>query len=661
MTDTPDLPASKARGLPDPGETLPAVAWPTVGLFFGALLLGLGSTIGYLDFGLPAVAAVAMNAVTAFAMFTVLHDASHHALGRSDAVNALFGRLSLPFVTGLGTFSMFSFIHIEHHRNTNEADGSDPDHWCCAGPRWQRPLRWMTLDVFYIVYWLRNLHRRPRREVVEMAVTCLAIAGLLGLAVAGLGLLPVLVLVILPQRIAVFFLAYAFDYLPHHSLPETARSNRYRATRNRIGFEWLLTPALLSQNYHLVHHLHPSIPFYAYGRAWRRNEATYLERDSALNTWWGGPLDSAGYRRRRGMAPSPADRRAFYRLTVARVDRLTPDSVAITFDVPTALRDLFRYSQGQHLTIRHRDPAAGEIRRAYSICAPVSAARLRIAIRHIPGGLFSSHAVERLRAGDTLDVMPPAGQFQTPLVPGRARTYAAIAVGSGITPILSILATTLEVERDSRFTLLFGNRRPDSIMFRDEIAALAARHPDRLRVLHFLSETLGPQAEAGFRPGRIDKAALEALLAADEDLARCDEWFLCGPEAMVATAEGVLGAAGVPPDRLHHEVFLAAPRKAAGPGTGETAQITVRASGRETIFALARQGETLLDAAMRLRDDLPYSCLGGACGTCRARLCLGAVEMDHNLALGPDDLAAGYILTCQSRPTSDLVTVDFDA
>lgn len=661
MTDTSPFPAAKARGLPDPGETLPAVAWPTVGLFFGALLLGLGSTIGYLDFGLPVAAAVAINAVASFAMFTVLHDASHHALGRSDAINEIFGRLSLPFVTGLGTFSLFSFIHIEHHRNTNETDGSDPDHWCCAGPRWQRPLRWMTLDAFYIVYWLRNLHRRPRREVVEMAFTFIAVVGLLGFAVAELGLVPVLVLFVLPQRIAVFLLAYAFDYLPHHSLPDTARGNRYRATRNRIGLEWLLTPVMLSQNYHLVHHLHPSIPFYAYVRAWRRNEASYLERDSALNTWWGGPLDITGYRRRRGLAPSPADRRAFHRLTVAAVERLTPDSVAVTFDVPPHLRDLFHYSQGQHLTIRHRDPVAGEIRRAYSICAPVSAECLRIGIRLVPGGLFSGHAVERLRAGDTLEVMPPAGQFQTPLVPGQARAYAAIAVGSGITPILSILATTLEVERDSRFTLFYGNRRPDSIMFRDEIAALAARYPDRLRVLHFLSETLGPQPEAGFRAGRIDAAALAALLAADEDLARSDEWFLCGPEAMIATVETVLGRAGIPRNRLHHEVFLSAPRKARAAGTGETARITVRAGGRETIFALAREGETLLDAAMRQRDDLPYSCLGGACGTCRARLCQGAVEMDHNLALGPDELAAGYILTCQARPTSDRVVIDFDA
>lgn len=670
--------ATAHHGLPDPGEVLPVVAWPTVALFAGSFLLGVLSVVGYLTGALPGAVTVLLNAVVGFLMFSVMHDASHHAIGRSDAINDWFGRLSILFIVSYGSFAFFRFIHIEHHRNTNEEDGSDPDRWCSHGPRWMHPLRWMTIDLQYTAFWLKRIRTRPRAEVAETALTFTVTVSALVWAFSAGYALEAVVLYLLPQRIALTVLAWWFDYLPHNDLTATARSDRYQATRNRVGSEWLFTPVMLSQNYHLVHHLHPSIPFYAYMRAWRRNEDVYMTRDVAISTWGGRALSREQYYAQMNKPlPPHSDERArfrFHALRVSRVDRLTPDSVAITFDVPAELRELYRYTQGQHITLRCPQCGDGDLRRSYSICAPVSAQTLRIGVRHVPGGAFSTYALERLQAGETLDVMPPSGRFSTPLQADQARQYAAIAVGSGITPMLSIIQTTLEVEARSRFTLVFGNRRAESVMFLDELRALQQRYLGRLRVLHVLSAARDDDADlnagAGFdialtARGRIDRMRLQRLLGTLLLPTQVDEWFICGPQALVETAEDCLRKHGVADTRIHHELFIAAPVRKPGTtvavGDGAMSAITIKAGGVSTQFALSQNGETVLDAAMRERSDLPYSCLGGACGTCRARLCSGSVAMEQNFALGPDEVAAGYVLTCQSRPTSDKVVLDYDS
>lgn len=677
------------QGLPNPGETMPRVAWPTVGVFAGALAVLVVSVAGYFTGTLPAVVVVALNAVASFVMFTVLHDASHHAIGRSDAVNEIFGRLAMLFFVSYGSFPFFRYLHIEHHRNTNEGDGHDPDLWTTEGPAWQRLFRWATIELHYTVFWLKRIRQRPLAEVLETLGLAVATFVALGWAIAAGYVVAAAVLYLIPQRIGLTVLAWWFDYLPHHKLKNTARENRFQATRNRVGMEWLFTPLMLSQNYHLVHHLHPSIPFYAYLRAWRRNETAYMARGAAVSTVMGRDLTTDEYLEWRDLPPLPeADeqqaanasaRARFHELTVERVEPLTANSVAITFAVPAELRETFAYTQGQHITLRCPQCGEDEVRRNYSICAPVSAETLRIGVRHIPGGAFSTYAMEQLQPGDTLEVMPPSGRFYTALDARQAKYYVAVAVGSGITPILSILQSTLEVEQESKFLLLFGNRDVGSTMFRDQIQALKDRYPERFQVLHFLSQSQpgDPDINGSLQreefhgrldhellAGRIDRDKIERLMENFMSPQEVNEWFLCGPQSLVEDLEELLRERSVDDHQIHHELFIAAPRRKPGasePVAGAAlAAVTLTAGGETTELEMPREGETVLDAGMRQRDDLPYSCLGGACGTCRAKLCEGTVEMEQNFALDADELDAGYVLTCQSRPTSDKVVLDYD-
>lgn len=370
-----------------------------------------------------------------------------------------------------------------------------------------------------------------------------------------------------------------------------------------------------------------------------------------------------GARRGRGARPVPA----FHRLRVSQVRRLTADSVLIDFDLPPALTERFRFKAGQHLTVR-TELDGQEVRRTYSVCSPAGSGRLQIAVRLIEGGAFSTFAVERLRAGDELELMAPTGRFGPELDPGNSRHYVGIAAGSGITPILSILATTLEVEPESRFTLVYGNRTRASTMFAAELDRLEARHPDRLAVLHVRSRER--RADALFA-GRIDGPKIERLLADRLPVGTVADWFLCGPAEMVADVRTTLVRAGAWPDRVHAELFVApvagaqtTPVGANGssrPHARRTAtELTVRLGGDEQSVALGA-GKSILEGALNVRPDAPYSCLGGTCGTCRARVIEGAVDADRSFALDVDEIEEGYVLTCQSRAASPAVTVDYDA
>jgi ring-1,2-phenylacetyl-CoA epoxidase subunit PaaE len=363
----------------------------------------------------------------------------------------------------------------------------------------------------------------------------------------------------------------------------------------------------------------------------------------------------------------PVRRRpVFHALPVAAVDRLTDDAVAIAFDVPAELRETYAFRAGQHLTVRRTDEATGEeVRRSYSICStPTGLAehgRLRIGVKEIPGGAFSRYAATALHTGDSIDVMPPLGHFTSAFDPARTRHYGAVAAGSGITPVLALIATALAVEPASMFTLVYGNRYARSVMFAEELADLKDRYPTRLHLIHVLSRE---PSESPLLSGRVDAERLGRLLETIVPGDAIDEWFLCGPYGMIIDIRQVLADRGVPDSAVHTELFHVDEVPAAPRRTTEAAvagsEVTILLDGRASAFTMGRE-ERVLDAALKVRGELPYACRGGVCSTCRAKLVEGEVSMARNYALEPDEVAAGYILTCQASPTTDKLVVDYDA
>jgi ring-1,2-phenylacetyl-CoA epoxidase subunit PaaE len=349
----------------------------------------------------------------------------------------------------------------------------------------------------------------------------------------------------------------------------------------------------------------------------------------------------------------------FAPLRVAGIEVLTDDSVAVTFDVPDELATQYAFRPGQSLTLRRILDGRDE-RRSYSICAPLGA-RPRIGVREVVGGAGSGWLVRELRAGDVVDVLPPAGLFTADV--SVAARHVLIAAGSGITPMMSIAASVLAGNADSTLTLVYGNRRSDTVMFADELADLKDRYPARLQLLHVLSRE---PRECDVLSGRLDAERLGTLLDELVPLADVDHFWLCGPFGMVDTARTLLIDRGVEAKRVHRELFYVedtAPPPAVhddAEPTGPTAQVTIVLDGRATTLALPRD-VPVLDAAQRVRTDLPFACKGGVCGTCRARVTSGEVRMRRNFALEDDELEAGYVLTCQAVPVSDEVTVDYDA
>jgi ring-1,2-phenylacetyl-CoA epoxidase subunit PaaE len=348
-------------------------------------------------------------------------------------------------------------------------------------------------------------------------------------------------------------------------------------------------------------------------------------------------------------------------LRVSAIDRLTDDAVAITFAVPPELVDDYAFTPGQHVTVRCL-AAGDDTRRTYSLCSPPGV--LRIGVKQVPGGVFSKHALENLRIGDEIDVMTPMGRFTTAISPDDAKHRVGIAAGSGVTPVLSIMAATLAAEPKSRFTLIYGNRSSGSVMFLDEIADLKDRFSDRLCVFHVLSRE---PRDAALLTGRLDRDKLNQLLDVAVDGAQVDEWFLCGPMAMVETARSVLKSRDVDEKTVHFELFhvdTAAPvptvAGAAAPASADLSDVDIKLAGLTTSLRVGRS-QDVLHAALLVRGDVPYGCTNGMCGTCRAKLVDGDVEMDHCYALDDADLAAGFVLTCQAQPRSARVLLDYDA
>lgn len=357
-------------------------------------------------------------------------------------------------------------------------------------------------------------------------------------------------------------------------------------------------------------------------------------------------------------------RAQFHRLQVRDVRPETTDSISVSFEVPADLRDAYRFLPGQFLTLRERIDGE-ELRRSYSVCSGcpdyAAAAELRVAIKRVAGGRFSNWANDTLRAGDTLDVMTPDGRFQVPLDPQKRRRHVGFAGGSGITPMLSLIKTTLAVEPQSEFTLVYGNRTIASIMFLEELEELKNRYMDRLRLYHVLSDE---SQEMQLLHGLLDESKCTQIINALELADAIDEAFICGPEPMMLAAEKALATAGVATSKIHVERFGLAPPAAIvhTPMSDETAgaEVVMVIDGKQRRLKVAFDGPSILEGGLAIGADLPYACKAGVCCTCRARVLEGEVRMDRNFTLEQAEMDRGFVLTCQSHPVSDRVVLSYD-
>lgn len=354
----------------------------------------------------------------------------------------------------------------------------------------------------------------------------------------------------------------------------------------------------------------------------------------------------------------------FHKLKIREVRPETADSVSIAFDVPAGLRDAYRFRQGQFLTLREMLEGE-EIRRSYSVCCGVhdyeQQGELRVAIKRVDGGRFSNWANEQLHPGREIDVMTPDGRFFTELDATRGRHYLGFAGGSGITPMLSLIKTTLAGEPKSEFTLIYGNRAVGSIMFLETLEELKNRYMSRLRLHHVLSDE--PQ-EVALLSGLLDETRCRALLDALALADSVDEAFICGPAPMMDAAEKALLEAGLPRERIHVERF-GTPAKSAAPvrpvvAGAPSAKVVIVIDGKERHLQIPFDGQPILDAGLAAGANLPYACKGGVCCTCRAKVLEGEVRMEKNYTLEAHEVAAGFVLTCQAHPVSDRVVVSYD-
>jgi ring-1,2-phenylacetyl-CoA epoxidase subunit PaaE len=373
----------------------------------------------------------------------------------------------------------------------------------------------------------------------------------------------------------------------------------------------------------------------------------------------------------------------FHKLAVVDVRRETAECISVAFEIPGEIKSLFEYQPGQNITIKIRINNE-EVRRSYSICSGPQEPELRIAVKEAPGGIFSTWANRELVKGHFLDVLPPTGRFIIhPDIKNKKR-YLAIAAGSGITPVLSIISTTLHHEPLSSFTLIYGNRNRACIIFRDQLDALKNRFMERFALHHVLSREI---TDAEIYSGRITALKCEEMSANLIDFQLMDQIFICGPEAMIFEIKDWLLARKIAPNKIHYELFtipvsaerdMSASPRIPAPAAANAVQpnklqpetttdtelqvsdVTVKLDGISFDFQLPFEGKTVLEAALDQGADLPFSCKGGVCGTCRAKLVEGQVAMDLNYALEPEEVEAGFILCCQSHPLTKKVVIDFD-
>ena len=355
----------------------------------------------------------------------------------------------------------------------------------------------------------------------------------------------------------------------------------------------------------------------------------------------------------------------FHPLTVIDVRPETADCVSVSVAIPAELQDAFRFQPGQYLTFRMNMDGA-EIRRSYSICSSPNDGEVRVAIKKVEQGKFSTYANDTLKKGDMLEVMPPMGKFTTKQSDGGHKEYLAFAAGSGITPIMSIMKSVLEEEPNSRFTLIYGNRSKNSIIFREAIEALKNKYMQRLRLYYILSREY---VDIPLFSGRINVAKCKEFCNSLIDLSTIDEAFLCGPEDMILSVRQELIDSGMASEQVHIELFTSPDQPKAAhekwatehsTDKGPMSRVSVTLDGTTVDMDVSFNDETILDAALRHGMDLPYACKGGVCCTCRARVMEGEVEMEVNYSLEHDEIEKGFVLTCQSHPRTERVIIDFD-
>ncbi|MEH6470296.1 MAG: 2Fe-2S iron-sulfur cluster-binding protein [Halopseudomonas sp.] len=358
----------------------------------------------------------------------------------------------------------------------------------------------------------------------------------------------------------------------------------------------------------------------------------------------------------------------FYPLTITDVQPETDTAVCVTLGVPEALQDKFHFTQGQFLTLK-ADIDGEEVRRSYSICSSATENRLQVGIKRVRDGRFSNFANDNFKPGDSIEVMPPQGSFHTELKPANAKNYMCIAVGSGITPVLSIIKTVLAVEPDSHVTLIYGNKSSNTVMFKEDISFIKNRYLDRFKWINIMDKE---DQGADLLNGRIDNKKGYALQKSGMiDIRATDEAFICGPESMMAEVSRGFRMEGLKESQIHYELFAnsasdaqamleKAQKRVETFGEEKTSNVTVIADGRSIQFDLASVGQNILDAGMAQGKELPYSCKAGVCSTCKCKLIKGEVEMDITHGLEAHEIEAGYILSCQAHPISDEVVVDFD-
>lgn len=355
----------------------------------------------------------------------------------------------------------------------------------------------------------------------------------------------------------------------------------------------------------------------------------------------------------------------FHKLTITDIRNETPDCVSIAFEVPGGLKEKFHFVHGQNITVKAIINNE-EIRRSYSICSSPLENELRIAVKKINNGKFSDY-VGKLSKNDVIDLLPPTGKFYTELNSSNKKNYIAFAAGSGITPVISIIKTTLSIEQNSSFTLIYGNQSRSSIIFKEELEAIKNRHMSRFTLHHILSRE---KTDAPIYNGRINAEKCDELNNKLVDIKNKDEFFLCGPEQMIFVVKDWLDKKDVDKKKIHFELFTVPGEQSAVGSqqlavveksrTNKVSGVTIKQDGIAFSFDLLFEGEPILDAAIKQGADLPFSCKGGVCSTCRAKLIEGKVEMEHNYALEPDELEKGFILTCQSHPRTEKVVIDFD-
>jgi ring-1,2-phenylacetyl-CoA epoxidase subunit PaaE len=353
----------------------------------------------------------------------------------------------------------------------------------------------------------------------------------------------------------------------------------------------------------------------------------------------------------------------FHKLKIKEVRKETADCVSVAFEIPAGIQKEFAFTQGQSLTMR-TTLNGQEVRRTYSICASPLDNEWRVAIKKQEGGLFSGFANDQLKKGDELEVMPPVGKFYTELNAANKKNYVAFVAGSGITPVISIIKTTLVTESKSQFTLVYGNRNKNSIIFKEALEGLKDKFLDRFRLIHILSRE---RTDSPINSGRIDKQKLEEL-GKLIDYTTADEFFICGPEEMIFCIRDFLQEKSVAKNKIHFELFTTPGEKKSGvrsresgvKASGPQSKISVKLDGISFDFELGMNEEPILDAALKQGADLPFACKGGVCCTCKAKLLEGEVEMEVHWGLEEEEIRQGYILTCQSHPTTERVVVDFD-